>query len=306
MKFLQALNRIIQGILLFIVPVVIFYWFLAVTGLELLKPFVAIFDVIFNPLNSIIRAFVPFGLPYENKIIDFTGLILAGIFLCCSFVTMSIDKMLIIIENSIKAAKERAQEQELKKKKDIERVKHFEEMAKNKVIYFVLKFNKKENTASYLYGQNSSSADDRIDSGIKEMLDYSANFSGRKYEECESSSNCHRFIFYDVTDGIDYAFYVFNRLSQLNNEVSSAGQGVMASVGCHCSYNENTAKKDFIVAEKVGSLGNNLELVVSELFKNKYEAMKVESNLKFSSKGIYCIDDNNIEIFQIKVNLIRC
>lgn len=305
MKFLQTLNRFVQGVLFLLIPIILFYWFLSVTNLELLKPVTVILYVVFNPLISLIKLFGAFEIPYDNKIVDFSTLILAGLVLSCAFISMGIDKMLVFIENSANAVRKRSWEKEIQKKKDIERVKHFEEMAKNKVIYLVLKFNKKENNTAYLYGQTSSGADDTIDSAIKDMLDYSSNFSGRKYDKSENNSNCHYFTFYDVTDGIDYAFYIFNRLNQLNSEISSTGQGLTASVGCHCSYNEITAKNDFLIAEKVGNLAGNLELVVSELFKNKYRAMKAESNLKFVSKGIYCVDDNNIEIFQIMVDPIK-
>ena len=74
-----------------------------------------------------------------------------------------------------------------------------------------------------------------------------------------------------------------------------------ATIACHCSANEDSAHMDLGIANKIMTLGAENELLTSEIFKNKYEATKEESNLRFNPRGIYTINTVQMEIFQVSL-----
>lgn len=300
MKFLKGFIKIIEGILLLLIPLILFYWFLANINLQAFKPIVAVFEYFFNPFISFIKLFVRFEIPYENSFVDFAPLIFALVILVIYLVFYGFEIILNFLEKSVNQTKIKLEEEHLKKESELTRIKFLEELAKNKVVYLVLKFRKKENSSAYLYNEENPSVENQFSSIFSNILDASEKFNAKKHENFEGEANTYNFIFYSVTDAIDYSFFVYNKVQKENREFSKSGMKLSATIACHCAYSELSADNDFSVTSKILNLGGENEITVSELFKNKYVALKEETNLIFNSKGIYNIDNFQIEAYQLK------
>lgn len=303
MKFLKGLNKLIEGTLLLIVPVVVFYWFLLVINLEVLNPFAATLGGIFNQYIDIVRSVVHYEIPYNEGIIDFTPLIFAGCVLAVSFIFAGIGNILNSVEQIFVKAKLVAKEKEDKKLAEQSKVKFLEMLAKNKVVYLVLKLRKKASKSSYLFEVDSENqGNDQFTPIFDDVLDSAQSFKAKKYENnYDEDENTYFFLFYNVTDAIDYSFSVLNKIQQADKELVKIGSRVSASISCHCGLNENNSTFDFPTTLRILSLCGEQEIVTSELFKNKYEALKAESNLVFDSKGIYNIENKQMEIYALRI-----
>ena len=302
MKFLRTIIILIEGILLFLIPVVLFYWFLLILDLNILQPIVYFLGKVFNPFLSVINLFVHFQINYKEKVIDLNPFLLAVVLLLITFVFYGIEKVLNFIEFIINKAIIRAKE--LKQIEQIELIKKdfLEALAKNKFTYIVLKFCKIETSSAYLY----NSSDDFFSEGVlssvlKGLVDSSEKFNGKKHTNFTGEDDTYNYIFYEITDGIDFIFNVHNRVMEINDKILDQSQRLYFTASFNCGYSEETSDKDILTANKILNLCDKDQILASELFRNKYEAVKEESNIKFISKGIYNINNDQIEIFELKV-----
>jgi|GEM_PF-2924534 len=303
MRLLQNLCRIIQTVLLFLIPLILFYWFLFVLNIGTLKPFIAILGFVFDPYIEMIRPILHLELFYNNIRVDFTPLIAAGVMFAVYFAFLTLDNLFGYLQNTVKESKEKIKEAELLREQEIIRKNYLEALARNKVIQLVLKLNVCESSSSYLFcKENDIFSEGLTNTVLNNIIEASSKYEAKKYNNLEENDNdIHNFIFYDITKAIDYAFYVFNKVTEANKNIIDPSIRVAFSIACNCSYSESTAKKDFAETYKVLKLGGDYEIITTELFKEKYEALKEETNLLFVSKGIYNINEKQIETFQIKL-----
>ncbi|MFH0702287.1 MAG: hypothetical protein V2B14_01955 [bacterium] len=303
MKFIKEFIKFIEGILLLLVPIMVFYWFLYTINLKVLTPLILILGNLFNPVISIVKLYGNFQMVSNDTTIDFAPLIAAVVVLISSFVFSGLEKFLCILEQKVNQEKIKAKQDEEKKQLELEKIKYLNGLAKNRIAYFVLKFNKKACSSSYLYSNNEDdfSVEKWFEAVINGIFDASVGFKAKRYKELEQNSDRYYFVFYSILDVIKYSSYLFNRIKEVNNEFAKQGMNLSASIACHCSYSEDTAHSDFSITSKILNLGGENEMLVSELFKNKYDILEEEVDLKVISKGVYHIENNQIEIYQVVI-----
>ncbi|OGI05138.1 MAG: hypothetical protein A2287_06830 [Candidatus Melainabacteria bacterium RIFOXYA12_FULL_32_12] len=302
MKLLKGFVKLIEAISLLLVPIIMFYWFLTLINLQAIKPFIAILGYVFSPFLSFIKVYANFNIKYEDITVDFAPFILASIFVVVFFVFSGFEKILDNVELMIKENKKKIQEAREREQQELQRMKYLEELAKNKITYLVLKFRQKETANAYLYvGREDVFGEGILGTMVNDIINKSKGFNGRQADGFEGEDGACNFIFYNIIDAIDYAFYVHNKVVEINKEVLDQSKRFYYGIACHCSYSEATEGQDFVSTTKFLNLGGDNEVIVSELFKKKYEALKEDTNLIFESKGIYNIEDKQVEIFDLKV-----
>lgn len=301
MNFLRGLNKFIQGLLILWIPVIILYWILTLVNISFLKPFEAILGSFMQPFIKISASIYHYEMVYEDGVVNFDPLIFAGMIFALSFVFAGIDKILAFIELMLEKGKVKARELEEKRVNYMLKQKYLEILAKNKIIYVVLKFRKKDSTSSFLYEQQEDSAAKlEIPDLIKQIEKYTTGLNFKKYEIGKDKHMLHM-VFYNVTEAIDFGFKVYNHVTELNVDSAKTGTKYNFGMACHCAHNEKNAEEEFQVTSKILNITGENEILSSEIFKNKYEALKSESNIKFETRGIYTIKQDQIEIYHLKV-----
>ncbi|EKE02717.1 MAG: hypothetical protein ACD_20C00342G0001 [uncultured bacterium] len=302
MKPLKGLVKLIEALSLFLVPVVVFYWFLTLVNLQAIKPLIAILGQIFLPFLSFIKTFTSFEVQYEEVMVDFAPFVLAGALVAIFLVFSGLEKILDSTELAMKKRKKKIQEALEREQQDLQRMKYLEELARNKVTYLTLKFRQKETENAYLYvGREDIFGEGILGTLINDMLNKSKDHNGKKTNTFPDEDGTYSFIFYNLTDAIDYAFFVHNKVMEINKEVLDLSKRFHYGIACHCAYCESTEKTNLDVTKKFLNLGGENEIIVSELFKKKYDEHKEATNLVFESKGIYNIDSSQAEVFELKV-----
>ncbi|MDD3012820.1 MAG: hypothetical protein PHC34_03880 [Candidatus Gastranaerophilales bacterium] len=306
MNFLRQFCKFIQAILLFILPLILFYWFLIVMNLAVLKPFVAILGYVLDPFIATVRTFIHYELAYNGVKVDFTPLLSGGVILVFYFVFSMFDNLFNTVDKTFKKTQEMIKDTEIKKQQEQIRKNYLEVLAQNKIIYLVLKLRTNETSSAYLFNKE----DDIFSEGITNtvltnIIEASEKYESKRYKDFKGKDNTYNFIFYSITDAIDYSFYIYNKVIEANKNVIDPSTRVCFTIACNCSYSEDSADNEFEIAGKMLNLGGDSEIIASELFKEKYKALKEETNLRFESKGIYEVDNKQLEIFQIKVSTYK-
>jgi len=303
MNFLKQFCKFIQAILLFILPLILFYWFLFVINLAVLKPFTAILGCIFGPFIETVRLFVNYKLPYNGGSVDFTPLISGGVILVVYFILLMFDHLLGNIDDTFKKTQKKISEREYKKQQDLVHMNYLETLAQNKIIYLVLKLRTSETSSAYLCNKDDDIFSEGISNKvINNIIESSENYESKRYKDFKGKDNTYNFIFYSITDAIDYSFYVYNKVVEANKNVIDPSIRIYFTIACNCAYSEDLAEKEFDITRKILNLGGEFEIVASELFEEKYKALKEETNILFLSKGIYDINDKQLEVFQLKAS----
>jgi hypothetical protein len=303
MRFLKTIVKIIEAILLLMIPLAMFYWFFSSINLYYIKPFAAILGIIFEPAIALIRPYFHYQGVYNDVIINFDPFFLALVLIALFFIFSGAEKALDNLEELFEHTSNRVKRNKEKKQAELFKIKHMEEMERNKITYMVLKFKKKETKSAYLYSRNSDLFSGGLfNTMINDAIAKSKDYKG-KYEKNENGENVtYNFVFSNIDDAIDYAFYINSKTKDINKEVLDQGEKLYYSVVCHCSQTEVTANSDHEMLRKMLTFGGDNEILVSELFKNTYEALKEESNLLFRSKGIYIMNNAEVEIFTLKAD----
>jgi hypothetical protein len=303
MNFLKGTCKFIQAILLFILPVILFYWFLLLLNIVILKPFTIILGSIFDPFIASVKTVISYELTYNGGKVDFTPLIAGGVILLIYFMFSLLDHLFGTIDDNFRKMQERMKESEFQKQQEQIEKNYLEVLAQNKIIYLVLKLRTTESSSAYL----SNKEDDIFSEGITNtvidnIIESSKKYESKKYKDFKGQDNTYNFIFYSITDAIDYSFYIYNKVAEANKNIVDPSTRVCFTIACNCAYSEEAADKEFGITRKMLNLGGESEIIVSELFIEKYKALKEETNLLFNSKGIYDISNKQIEIFQIKTS----
>lgn len=302
MKPLKGFIKLIEALSLFLVPVVVFYWFLTLVNLQVVKPFIAIIGQLLLPFLSFIKAFTSFEVQYEEVMVDFAPFVLAGILVAIFLVFSGLEKLLDNLELAMEKRKKEVQKALELEHQELQKIKYLEELARNKVTYLSLKFRQKETENAYLYvGREDIFGEGILGTLINDMLNKSKDYNGKKVSEFPNEDGTYNFIFYNITEAIDYAFFVNNKVMEINKEVLDLSKRFHYGIACHCYYSESTEKTNLEVTKKFLNLGGENQIIVSELFKKKYDALKDTTNLVFASKGIYNIEDFQAEVFSIGV-----
>jgi len=301
MNLLKQSFKFIQAILLFILPLILFYWFLIVLNLAVLKPFTAILGFVLDPFIAVVRNFISYKLSYNGVKVDFTPLLAGGAILVFYFIFSIFDNFVDNVEKTFNKTREKIKETDKKKHQDEMQRNYLEALAQNKIIYLVLKLRTNETTSAYLCNKEDDIFSEGITNTVtSSIIESSENYNSKRYQEFKGKDNTYNFIFYNITDAIDYSFFIYNRVQEANKNVIDPSVRINFTIACNCSYSEDSAELDFEITRKILNLGGNSEIITSELFMEKYKALKDETNLLFISKGIYEVNEKHLEIFQLK------
>lgn len=292
--------------MLFILPVILFYWFLTLINFDPLKPLIAMLGSFLDPFIESVRTVISYEMMYNGIKVDFTPLISGGVVLLVYYAFSLIDNMFSAVDDSVKNVKEKLRQSEVKKHQDQVRKNYLETLAQNKIIYLVVKLKTNQTSAAYLCDKENDIFSEGITNTLmNNILESASKYESKRYKDFKGTDNTYNFIFYNITDAIDYSFYVYNKVAEANKNVIDPSIRISFAIACNCSYSEDTAVRDFAITRKILNLAGDSEIMASELFKDKYKALKDETNLLFVSKGIYNIDDNQLETFQLKVSKPR-
>lgn len=303
LSLLRKINKLLESLSILVVPVIIFYWLLKIINLSQLSTVVNLLEYVLNPILKPVYFFFKQEVFYNEQTIDVTPLI-AACFVFGVFFTFSwIDKILRFVEDQSLMLKQKAIEKKERRQLQMAQDKYLEDLTRNKVVYLVLNLINKETASAYLFnGEEDLFAEGMMNNMLKKILESSESYNGKKYEDFKSENGTFRFVFFDVADALDYSFFVHNMILSINREVLDLSRRMSYIIAAHSSISESTAKEDFSVAEKMLKLCTNNEILVSEMFRNKYEALKQESNVSFMSNGVYAIDEDQVEVYKLVVN----
>ena len=298
-RFLKAL----EGIFILLIPVILFYWLLIILNLPALKPFVAIFDYIFNSPLNLIRLYMNLSIKNNNLTIDFAPIILAIICFGFSIVMMNLVKVVNLIEKSIKNIQNISAEIKIKNDIELERLKYLEYLKNHDNIYLILKLITKNNEDSYLFKQEEDFFSKGIVNNlINGVIDAAVNFyNAQKHSKFNEKNETYNFIFPSTKDAVDYIIYLQNRMIEINREVLDQSTNVSYSVVCHCGCGEDNDIGNLKLSYKILGLVGEKQILVSDIFKNRYVELEAQDKIIFNPKGIYNLGDNEIEIFELKV-----
>lgn len=302
MKFLKALGKFIEAFLIFLVPAILFYWFLLLLNLSTLKFLTAIIGFVFDPIIRTVGLFAHYIIEYNGVVIDLTPLITAGVIFALFLAFTGIGNFLTFLEEKLAQAKIKSIQDDRKKQEEMIKRKYIDFLARNKVINLSIKFIKKEIEASYLYeGEWDFLSENQLDNMINNLLDLTKEFHSKKCTDHKCQEGEYNFIFNDITDAVNYMKRVDTKIMEINRSFAEGSKRLYFSMACYCSYNEHEAILNFPITNKILNLAGKNEIFTTELFRDKYEILNAKINLKFNSKGVYNLNDRHIEIFEIKI-----
>jgi hypothetical protein len=301
MKQIRGLCKGVQAFLLFIIPIILLYWFLSLIKLDALKPLTAVFGVVLDPFVMMVRSIISYELNYNDIKVDFTHLIGVGFIVIIYIILEFINNSINLMEESCRKTKEKIKQAEQIKQQNLIRKTYLEALAQNKIVYLVLKLKTNETSAAYLCNKENDIFSEGItNTVINNILESSEKYDSKKYKDFKGPDDSYNFIFYNIADAIDYSLYIYNKIIEANRNIIDPSIRLFFKIACHCSSTEESATTDLRITNKLMNLCGEYEIMTTELFKEKYDALEHETNLTFVSKGIYCIDDKQMETYQLK------
>lgn len=303
LNFIKSLNKLVEGLLFLVLPVIVFYWALTLLSPNIVAPFVAILGGIFNPVIDPFRPYITYKVNYDNMTVDYTVLLFAFLVMFTAFLCTINGHILNFIEKISKKAAAKQKEQEIIKQREVERQEYINEINKNKTIYTVLKLTKNAPNESYLIKEDGS---DFFSQGIVDSYEKTIKDAYLKYEGIhktnktdEENANC--FIFYDIEKFLNYLVYLQDKVEEVNKGMLDLNVRFDYQVACHCSYSDASAEIDFDITSKILNLSANKEILLSELLTNRLNLLE-DKYFNLLSRGIYLLNDKQIDVFRIEFN----
>lgn len=300
MKFLKAANKFIEGILFIIVPVIVFYWSLSLVKLDIVKPLIAILGSVIEPFVFPFRPFITYVVDYDNFSVDYTVLFFAGIILCAAFVFTINGFILNFIDEKIEESVIEHKNKERLKQVEEEKQEYIKEVNRNKTIFVILKLIKNKPHASYLIKEDES---DFFSGGLVESYENSISTAYLKYggTSYKNTDDYRYFIFTDLSRFLEYLPFLMNRVEEVNKGMLDLNIRFDYKIACHCAYSDGSADTDFEITSKILNLCDSKEILLSELLKNRLD-LRENKNFKLFSRGIYLINDKQMDVFKLQYN----
>ncbi len=312
LKLLKNIIKVIEALLMLIVPLIFFYWFLSLIDLDALRPLLAVFESIFSQPLAAIKRIVDIQIEDRGLVIDFTPVILGFVFMGGSIALSYVRKGIKRLELKYDAIKLKKQQEKQEEEMEEKIQQEIQDLKDHKIIYFILKLSKNDSPDSYLYNSEEDFFTQSIVNGLINGTAAQAEkeYNAERYPDFQGENNTFRFLFTDTRKAIEYSKFIKNRVAEINKEVIDQSMKVNYSVGCHCNYDRNNQEVDLDVTSKILALSGDNEVTVSDIFKKKYEAEELEEGIKFAPKGTYLFDSKGIcninndelEVFKIKID----
>ena len=301
-KFIKALFKLIEGILFILIPVVILYWTLTLVNLDIVKPFVAILSEYIDPLVAPFRSYIQYSVTYDNNFtINYTILFFAGVVLVIAFMFTLIGHILNFVDRIVDKMKLKLKEKEKLRKKQEEKQNFINEIQKNNTVYVILKLIRNQPTDSYLIKKEDSDffSNGLVESYENSLLNAYKKYSGKTYGNVGGINNLNSYIFTDINKFIAFLLFFKERVEEVNKGMQDLNIKFDYKIACHCSFSDASTSVDIEITSKILNLCNPRDILVSELLQNRL-TLSENNNIKLYSRGIYLMNDKQIDVFKLK------
>ncbi len=303
MNFLKTINKLIEGLLWLYLPLVLFYWIITPVSFSPVLALRGYLAVIIEPLIIALDNNFNFSFFYADEDISYTPLVLAGLVVLAAIATIVNAKILDVIEEIAIKFKIKIDQKTLQSKKEKEKQNFQEELARNKTIFLALKVIKVQKHEEYLV----KSDDGPFSAGLIEsyqtsIVSLAKKFSGKEYTKFEASPDVYNFIFTDEERFLQYLKYLDRRIKEINKGTAELNNVFNYEIACSCGYSMVTAEKDFALTGSMLKLCAHDETLITDTLKNKLQAFNDKFNLKFHPKGLYILNEQNVEVHKLKIN----
>lgn len=296
LRILSGLLKVIGGILILLIPIILFYWVLATINLEPLKGFVGFLSSFISPIVGIL---VPIIKVKPLNVADFSIDLIKPIF-CLILLLLSIAlnlaaKGINYFDNSVNFVQAKTKVHIVQKQKELEAKEAEKRLMENSIGYVVVKCKSQTTSSAYLASSGLSSED------IKNM--FMEHFNRYTYLDAElqkdSTDEVYNLIFHEITSCISYALTLQENVAKLNKDLDKAGIKLHTTIGIYSTTPKDSRTQAFFVANKVCNLCSPGEITCSKDVKSIFEKDRGEHNLKFTSKGMYDLG-TEVEIFLLQ------
>lgn len=300
-KLLKNLNKLIEGILFLILPVVIFYWALSLVNLDFVKPFIVGLGSIIDPLMSPFKDFVHYTVDYDTFTVDYSILLFAGLILAAALTLTLLGHILNFIDIIIEKIQFKIKLSEDLRKKQEEKQEFINEIKKNNTFYVIVKLTRLEPKDSYLL---KSENDDFFSVGLIDSYESSLANIYKKYSAKLHTNggynNFNTYIFNDIGKVLEFLPFFMNRVEEVNKGMLDLNIKFDYKIVLHCSYSSTSAPVDIEIASKILNLCDNKEILLSEILKNRLDIIE-NPKYRLYSRGIYLINDKQMDVFKLKL-----
>lgn len=303
LKLFKGLNKFIEGILYVFIPIIVFYWSLTLVNLDIIRPLVIVIGVFIEPLMHPLKNYITFIVHYDGFSVDYTILVFAGLILAIAVLFTINGNILTFIEIIIEKIKYEAKIKDRKRKAKETEEEYIKEINKNRTIYVLLKLTRNQVRESYLIKDDGNDffSVGLIDSYENSIYEFYKKFSGKPCGIIGGVNNQRGFIFTDINDFLKFLPYLSERIEEINKGMLDLNTVFTYKTACHCSLTDANADIDLDITAKILNLCGNKEILLSELIKERLELTE-NKNFKLYSRGIYLINDKQMDVFKLIYN----
>lgn len=300
-KLLKDFNKIIEGILFLILPIIVFYWSLTLLNIDIVRPLIAAVGLIIDPLIEPFRPYISYSMSYENMTVDYTVLLFAAGVLCTAFLFTVNGAVLQFIEDKCNEIDNIRRHKENLKQEEEERQAYIRTLNKNRTIYVIFRLIKNAPKESYLLkeGKQDFFSGGIIESYEKSVLEAYLKFGGEKRENTTDTENAECFIFYDIYKFLKFLPFLIERINEVNKGMFDLNVKFDYKIAAHCAYSDASAEADFSITSKILNLASSKEILLSELLKCRIDTLE-NQNFILLSQGIYLLNDKQTDVFKIE------
>jgi len=298
MKIIKNFIRLLQIILLFLIPLLIIYWIICQVNFDPLKSIQAFLGFILDPVISTVKTVQNFEIDFNGQTADINALVAAGASIFIIIILTFFESFISYLESLIRLASLKSTEAEIKRTNKKLHDSYVKQMLSIDNIYLFLKFKITEEAHSYLASEDTSK--EIADKIQKEIIEHSKNYIVKAATASENEKYRYSFIFNDINNAIDYTLYISDRLKTAKEELAESKSKISFIATMHCGNSNKNSETDYKIADKLLNLAGDNEIISSDLFKNKYYVHNENPAVQFLSRGEYSILDQNIEVFRIE------
>lgn len=302
-KNLRTLCKLVEGIMWLYLPVVLFYWALTLVELNAIRPLQAFVGSIVAPIIANIDNYFDFQVYFRDMEVDYTPIVLASMVAVAALALWGGSGVLDVIEKKLENTKMELLKKKEEKKQEQQKEALVQELDRNKALYVMFKLIKIEKHDNYLVKQEDDSFSvgllDSYESSIKNIA---KSFSAKEYAEFEGGEGVSNFIFTDTDQFISYLLYLKEKVKEINKGTADLNMVFSYALACNCGYDTATAKIDFQLTNKLLNLVGKEEIFITSVLKDKLENLNTDLSIKFESKGIYMLDNKQIDTYKLLIN----
>ena len=301
MKYLITINKFIEGILWLYLPLVFIYWALTPLTFSFIPAFRDFIGKVIAPAISFLDSQFNFKYSYEDSSFSYTPLVLAGVVVLSISITILVAKLLNIFDTMIRKTKLKISSLSLQKEKEKENQSFLKELDRNKYIYVMLKIIKIQQHEEYLVrNEDNAFSAGLLDSYETSIVNLARKFSGKEYGTFDAGPDVHNLIFSDVEKFLQYLKFLNKRIQEINKGTAELNAIFSCQIASICGYSTATIDTDLSLVSKILNLCSKDDVLITDTLKHKIEALNTNINIKLEPKGIYLLNQVEVDVFTLK------